>query len=74
MADDAHRREAFARLESALDRLPERERLAIHLHYLDPEPVHAAKRALGLSRSGYYKTLDRARTRLAAMLDRETTS
>lgn len=65
---DLERRERFAALESALDRLPDDERLAIHLHYLDPDPVAAARRTLGLSRSGFYKLLGRARARLADLL------
>jgi RNA polymerase sigma-70 factor (ECF subfamily) len=62
------RRERFAALESALDRLPDDERLAIHLHYIEPDPVAAARRTLGLSRSGFYKLLARARARLADLL------
>jgi DNA-directed RNA polymerase specialized sigma24 family protein len=62
------RRERFAALESALERLPDDERLAIHLHYLDTDPVAAARRTLGLSRSGFYKLLARARARLADLL------
>lgn len=57
--------ETLTRLTEAIDRLPEQERLAVHLFYLDPDPVRAAKEALGLSRSGFYKLLARARERLA---------
>lgn len=59
------RSESLERLTEAIDRLPEQERLAVHLFYLDPDPVRAAKEALGLSRSGFYKLLARARERLA---------
>ena len=65
---DAERRERFAALEAALDRLPDQERLAIHIQYLEHDPVDAARRALGLSRSGFYKLLGRARSRLADQL------
>jgi RNA polymerase sigma-70 factor (ECF subfamily) len=65
---DLERRERFAALESALERLPDDERLAIHLHYIEPDPVAAARRTLGLSRSGFYKLLARARARLADLL------
>jgi RNA polymerase sigma-70 factor (ECF subfamily) len=64
----AARREAMERLSRSIDRLGERERLAIHLYYLDADPVRAAAEALGVSRSGYYKLLARARVQLAALL------
>lgn len=64
----AERAEQFSRLEDALGRLPDNERLAIHLFYLEHDPVPAASNALGVSRSGFYKLLDRARRRLAEML------
>lgn len=60
------RREQLEQLSQALDQLPDRERLAIHLYYLEADPVHAATAALGLSRSAYYKLLARARGQLAA--------
>lgn len=70
-ADDATRREELSRLGEALAALPDAERLAIHLYYLDPDPVRAAESALGLSRSGFYKVLARGRERLAALLREE---
>jgi len=60
-------REQHARLDRALQRLPEPLRLALHLHYHDIDP-DAAARTLGLSRSAYYKRLAQARDRLAALL------
>ena len=65
---DLERRERFDVLESALERLPDDQRLAIHLHYIESDPIAAARRALGLSRSGFYKLLARARVNLADML------
>ena len=62
------RSEALARLSSALDELDDRERLAVHLYYLESDPVAAAREALGLSRSGYYKLLAKARDRLVALM------
>ncbi len=73
-ADTAEKAEQLDRLTTALDTLPEDERLVIHLHYLDPDPPEAAASALGLSRSGYYKLLHRARGRLAGMLNEVRTS
>lgn len=65
---DPQRRERFSALESALEQLPDDQRLAIHLHYLEHDAVDAAQRALGLSRSGFYKLLARARASLADLL------
>ena len=66
--ESASRSEELARLAVALDALPKDERLAIHLHYLEADPVAAATSAMGLSRGGFYKLLARARNRLAALL------
>lgn len=65
---ETERAERLARLGEALDQLPEDQRLAIHLYYLEPDPVRAASSALGLSRSGFYKLLARARDHLASIL------
>jgi RNA polymerase sigma-70 factor (ECF subfamily) len=60
--------EQLDRLSRALGQLDDREHLAIHLHYLEVNPEQAAREALGLSRSGYYKVLSRAKDKLADML------
>jgi RNA polymerase sigma-70 factor, ECF subfamily len=60
--------DALDRLGAALDQLDDRERLAVHLFYLDADPVRAAESALGLSRSGFYKLLARAKDKLAALM------
>ena len=60
--------EQLDRLTVAIDSLPEDERLAIHLYYLDPDPPTAAAHSLGVSRSGYYKLLHRARRHLAGLM------
>ena len=67
-ADTAENSEQLDRLTAAMDTLSDRERLAVHLYYLDPQPVRAASAVLGLSRSGYYKLLVRARTQLASSM------
>jgi len=64
----AERCEMLAHLTSAIARLPERERLALHLEYLEVHPAQAACEAMGISRSGYYKLLARARVMLARQL------
>jgi RNA polymerase sigma-70 factor (ECF subfamily) len=69
-AEAAAGREALDRLTVALQALPDDERLAIHLYYLDPDPVRAALDSLGVSRSGFYKLLTRAKSRLSATLER----
>lgn len=60
--------EELQRLTAALDRLPDRERLAVHLYYLDPDPERAASTVMGLSRSGFHKLLARARDQLAGAM------
>jgi RNA polymerase sigma-70 factor (ECF subfamily) len=65
---NAMRNERFQGLEVALDALRDEERLAVHIHYLEHDPVGTAATVLGLSKSGYYKLLARARERLADLL------
>ncbi|MGI9014435.1 MAG: RNA polymerase sigma factor [Phycisphaerales bacterium] len=62
------RREQLDKLTTAIDQLDERQRLAIHLYYLESDPVAAAARDLALSRSAFYKLLQQARAQLAAAL------
>ncbi len=66
--DKAIRAERMESLTSALQSLPDEERLAIHLFYLEDDAANAAADALGLSRSGFYKLLARARQRLATAM------
>ncbi len=73
-SEKVERAEELRRLDAALDRLAKRERLAIHLYYLETDPLKAAESAMGLSRSGYYKLLARAREHLAALLREEPPS
>ncbi len=64
----AQHAEQLAMLDQALDKLSDSERLAIHLYYMDSDPVAAAKETLGLSRSGFYKLLGRAKERIAELM------
>jgi len=64
-ADAVEHAEQLDRLTAAINRLPDNERLAIHLYYLDADPPQAASTVLGVSRSGFYKLLVRARKHLA---------
>ena len=65
------RQETLARLGSAIDSLPRDVRLALHLFYLEPDPVDAAKRALGISRAQFYRLVAEARQLISAQLTRE---
>lgn len=55
-------------LRLAICELPEKERLALHIHYLCEQPADVARDILGMSSSGFYKLIERARRRLAAVL------
>jgi RNA polymerase sigma-70 factor (ECF subfamily) len=55
-------------LRSAIASLPDREREALHMFYLQDRPADDAARLLGMSRSGFYRAIDRARDRLRKML------
>lgn len=48
--------------------LPEKERLALHAFYLQGESVENARRIMGMSRSGFYRVLERARKKLERLL------
>ncbi len=67
-SDSAQHAEQMQQLDNAIDQLDDRQRLAIHLYYLEKDPIEAAKSALGLSRSGYYKLLAKARESLAEIM------
>lgn len=64
----AAKQERLELLSRAMDQLPDNERLALHLYYLEADPVVAASVALGVSRSGFYKLLTRARERLSVLM------
>jgi RNA polymerase sigma-70 factor (ECF subfamily) len=55
-------------LRKMITRLPEKERLALHTFYLQGKSAEVARRIMGLSRSGFYRVLDRARKRLERLL------
>lgn len=65
------RRETLARLGRAIDELPDDVRLALHIFYIEPDPVTAAKRALGISRAQFYRLVAQARELIGAKLSRE---
>lgn len=68
LADEQH--DQLDALRCALRALPDRERLALHLFYLEEQPAETARRTLGLSPAGFYKLLDRARRRTGEIMRR----
>ena len=59
------------RLRRMIIALPEKERLALHTFYLQGKSADSARRIMGLSRSGFYRVLERARKRLGELLVQE---
>ena len=57
-------------LREAILKLPDDERFALHLFYLEEQPAAIARECLGLSQSGFYKLLERAREHAGAIMRR----
>lgn len=55
-------------LRKMITKLPEKERLALHTFYLQGDSADNARGIMGLSRSGFYRVLDRARKRLEQLM------
>jgi RNA polymerase sigma factor (sigma-70 family) len=66
-ADD----ESIQQLRRAISSLPERERLAVYVFYLQARSVDDARTVLDMSRAGFYRLLRRARRRLERLIHRE---
>jgi RNA polymerase sigma-70 factor, ECF subfamily len=58
-------------LREKIRKLPTLERLALHTFYLQENSIEDARSIFGLSRSGFYRVLDRARKQLAELLSQE---
>jgi RNA polymerase sigma-70 factor, ECF subfamily len=58
------------RLLNAVGLLPTKERMALHLFYLAEQPASLARQTMGLSNAGFYKVLERAKRRVAALLQK----
>ncbi len=56
------------RLREMITTLPTMEQLALHTFYLQGKSADNARRIMGLSRSGFYRVLERARKRLERLL------
>jgi len=54
----------LADLNEAMAKLGERERLALHVYYLQNKDVEQAQKILGVSRSGLYRLLEKARKKV----------
>jgi RNA polymerase sigma-70 factor (ECF subfamily) len=55
-------------LRQMITTLPSKERLALHTFYLQGNSAENARRIMGLSRSGFYRVLERARKRLERLM------
>jgi RNA polymerase sigma-70 factor (ECF subfamily) len=58
-------------LREMITTLPDNERLALHTFYLQGNSADNARRIMDLSRSGFYRVLERARKRLEQLMIRE---
>lgn len=71
VVENAGRPEEDGQLLRLIATLDEEERLALHAFYLQGKSAEEARRITGFSRSGFYKLLDRARTKLQRQLERD---
>jgi len=71
VVDDPPDDSRIEQLREKILMLPERERLALHTFYLQGKSADNARRIMGLSRSGFYRLLERARKRLERTMIRE---
>jgi len=62
---------SLERLRHCVTQLPRKERLALHAFYLLDQSAEDARRTVGLSRSGFYRVLERGRKRLERLMARE---
>lgn len=64
-----HKDERIERLTEAIDRLSEKEKLALRAYYLQGQDIDEAQRLLGMSRSSFYRLLERARNNVEKLMD-----
>jgi RNA polymerase sigma-70 factor (ECF subfamily) len=57
-------------LHGALEKLNERERLALHVYYLQDEDIEKARQILDMSRSSFYRLLAKARKKLEKIIEK----
>jgi len=58
-------------LQLAMEALAEKERLVLHVHYLQDHKEEQGPKLLGLSRSSYYRLLERAKRNIEKYIERE---
>ena len=58
----------LARMAQAMQKLPERERLALDVYYLQNQDANQAARIMGTSRSGLYRLLEKARKKIKKLM------
>ena len=58
----------LARMAQAMKNLPERERLALDVYYLQNHDAHRAAKIMGTSRSGLYRLLEKARKKIEKLM------
>jgi RNA polymerase sigma-70 factor (ECF subfamily) len=51
-------------LDAAIEKLSEKERLTLHVYYLQDHDAEQAQEILGISRSSFYRLLNRARKKV----------
>lgn len=66
--EELHSRPIFSDLRAAILELTDDERVAIHLFYFEEQPANQAHSILGVSLSGFYRVLDRAREKIREKL------
>ncbi|MBN1435443.1 MAG: sigma-70 family RNA polymerase sigma factor [Sedimentisphaerales bacterium] len=58
-------------LNIAIEQLPEKEKLALRTYYLQDQDINAAMKIMGMSRSSFYRLLERARKNVEMLMDQE---
>ncbi|MBN1764111.1 MAG: sigma-70 family RNA polymerase sigma factor [Sedimentisphaerales bacterium] len=58
-------------LRDAMSKLSEKERLALHVYYLQEQDVDSAKNILNVSRSSFFRLLARARKKIENYLEKK---
>ena len=56
-------------VREAMKTLNEQEQLALHVHYLRNEDAEEGRKLLGMSRSSYYRLLDRAKKKVGKIIE-----
>ena len=63
--------DAVSELHEAMEKLTEKERLALHVYYLQEQSAEKAQKLLGVSRSGLYRLLEKARKKVEKFIEQE---